>query len=67
MPQHLKDGLERIIQACLSDTTAQFTPQDPSSSVQTAAFSSLHFTNQTRYLTHVSFLLLSAYIFLTLS
>ncbi|KAH7874580.1 uncharacterized protein C8R40DRAFT_1171198 [Lentinula edodes] len=52
MPQHLKEGLERIIQACLSDTTAQFTPQDPSSSVQTAAFSSLHFTNQTRYLTH---------------
>ncbi|KAJ4474007.1 hypothetical protein C8J55DRAFT_490706 [Lentinula edodes] len=52
MPQHLKKGLERIIQACLSDTTAQFTPQDPSSSVQTAAFSSLHFTNQTRYLTH---------------
>ncbi|KAF8824192.1 hypothetical protein HHX47_DHR8000130 [Lentinula edodes] len=52
MPQYLKEGLERIIQACLSDTTAQFTPQDPSSSVQTAAFSSLHFTNQTRYLTH---------------
>ncbi|KAJ4476877.1 hypothetical protein C8J55DRAFT_489896 [Lentinula edodes] len=52
MPQHLKEGLERIIQACLSGTTAQLTPQDPSSSVQTAAFSSLHFTNQTRYLTH---------------
>ncbi|KAJ3884571.1 hypothetical protein GG344DRAFT_83836 [Lentinula edodes] len=52
MPAHLRESLEIAIQACLSDTSAQFKSQEPSSSVETASFSSLHFTNQTRYLTH---------------
>ncbi|KAJ3803983.1 hypothetical protein F5876DRAFT_70999, partial [Lentinula aff. lateritia] len=52
MPANLREGLETAVQACLSDTTAQFRYQEPSASVKTRAFSSLHFTNQTRYLTH---------------
>lgn len=56
MPAHLKESLEIAIQVCLSGTSAQFKSQEPSSSVETASFSSLHFTNQTQYLTHVSFL-----------
>ncbi|KAH7869619.1 uncharacterized protein C8R40DRAFT_1073938 [Lentinula edodes] len=52
MPAHLRESLKIAIQACLSDTSAQFKSQEPSSSVETASFSSLHFTNQTRYLTH---------------
>ncbi|KAJ4468638.1 hypothetical protein C8J55DRAFT_492320 [Lentinula edodes] len=52
MPANLREGLETAVQACLSDTTAQFRYQEPSTSVKTRAFSSIHFTNQTRYLTH---------------
>ncbi|KAJ4492497.1 hypothetical protein C8R41DRAFT_867190 [Lentinula lateritia] len=52
MPANLREGLETAVQACLSDTTAQFRYQEPSTSVKTRSFSCIHFTNQTRYLTH---------------